>query len=67
MKLIEIDKPVCKLCLSNTVFTNVTMTAAAIKSLKIFFIQYVGVAINVPTLLYNWLQARKEIKKYRDI
>ena len=67
MKLIETDKPVCKLCLSNTVFTNITMTAAVIKSLKIFFIQYVHVAINVSTLLYNWPQAEKEIKKYRDI
>ena len=52
MKLIETDKPVCKLCLSKTVF-NITMTAAVIKSLKIFFIQYVHVAINVSTRIMH--------------
>ena len=53
MKLIEIDKPVCKLYLSNTVFTNITITAAVIKGLKIFFIQYVCVAINVSTRIMH--------------
>ena len=52
MKLIETDKPVCKLCLSNTVFTNITMTAAIIKSENIFH-TVCTVAINVSTRIMH--------------
>ena len=57
--IIEIEKSICKPCLSNTVFSNITIDCGCHKSLMLYLHAPISVSTIICTPLYNWRQAEK--------